>query len=125
MRFLKKFLLWFVLLFAAIIALLYIFDVDYLIKAVRVVYLHGKTTAYIDDYSHFDNRVVKKGTAQPWQVDKNYNTIKATQRLEETHKQLGTVAYLIVKNDSIWHESYYDGYDKDSKSNSFSMALIF
>lgn len=122
MRFLKKFLLWFVLLFAAIIALLYIFDVDYLIKAVRVVYLHGKTTAYIDDYTHFDNRVVKKGTAQPWLVDKNYNAIKATQRLEETHKQLGTVAYLIVKNDSIWHESYYDGYGKDSKSNSFSMA---
>jgi len=118
----KKFLLWFTGILAAIIVLLYIFDVDYLIKAVRVVYLHGKTTAYLDDYTHFDNRVVAKGTGQPWTVHKDYNEIKATKRLEEVHKELGTVAYLIIKNDSIWHESYYDGYGKDSKSNSFSMA---
>jgi hypothetical protein len=38
----EKFLKWFVPPVAAIIALMYIFDVDYLIKAVRVVYLHGK-----------------------------------------------------------------------------------
>lgn len=122
MRFLKKFILWFVVIFTTIIALLYIFDVDYLIKAVRVVYLNGKTTAYLDDYTHFENRVVKTGTAQPWAIHKDYNKAKATQRLEDTHQKLGTVAYLIIKNDSIWHESYYDGYSKDSKSNSFSMA---
>ena len=118
----KKFLLWLVGILAAIVVLLYIFDVDYLLKAVRVVYLHGKTTAYLDDYTHFDNRVIKKGTAQPWAIAKDYNKIKATQRLEDVHRELGTVAYLIIKNDSIWHESYYDGYNKDSKSNSFSMA---
>ena len=118
----KKFLLWLVGILAAIVVLLYIFDVDYLLKAVRVVYLHGKTTAYLDDYIHFDNRVIKKGTAQPWAIAKDYNKVKATQRLEDVHKELGTVAYLIIKNDSIWHESYYDGYGKDSKSNSFSMA---
>ncbi|ALM49157.1 beta-lactamase [Flavobacterium psychrophilum] len=118
----KKFLLWLVGLLTAIVLLLYIFDVDYLLKAVRVVYLHGKTTAYLDDYTHFDNRTVKKGTGQPWATHKNYNKVKASQRLEDTHKELGTVAYLIIKNDSIWHESYYDGYGKDSKSNSFSMA---
>lgn len=122
MRFLKKFLLWFVIIITSVVILLYIFDVDYLIKAVRVVYLHGKTTAYLDDYTHFENRVVKKGTGQPWAIHKDYNKTPATQRLEEVHKELGTVAYLIIKNDSIWHESYYDGYGKDSKSNSFSMA---
>ena len=118
----KKFLLWLIAILATIVLLLYIFDVDYLLKAVRVVYLNGKTTAYLDDYTYFENRVIKKGTSQPWAVHKEYNKVKATQRLEETHKTLGTVAYLIIKNDSIWHESYYDGYGKDSKSNSFSMA---
>lgn len=118
----KKFLLWLVGLLITIVVLLYIFDVDYLLKAVRVVYLHGKTTAYLDDYTHFDNRTVAKGTGEPWAIHKQYNKVKATQRLEDTHKELGTVAYLIIKNDSIWHESYYDGYGKDSKSNSFSMA---
>jgi len=118
----KKFLLWFVGIIAVIVALLYIFDVDYLLKAVRVVYLHGKTTAYLDDYTHFDNRTIKKGTPQPWPQAADYNKVPGTKRLEDVNKELGTVAYLIIKNDSIWHESYYDGYGADSKSNSFSMA---
>lgn len=122
MKFLKKLLKWFVLPVAILVALLYIFDVDYLLKAVRVVYLHGKTTAYLDDYTHFDNRIVHKGTTQPWAEATDYNKVKGTERLEAVHKELGTVAYLIIKNDSIWHESYYDGYGQDSKSNSFSMA---
>ncbi len=122
MKFLKKFLLWFIGIIATVVILLYIFDVDYLLKAVRVVYLNGKTTAYLDDYTYFDNRVIKKGTAQPWALHTNYNKAKPTQRLNEVNKELGTVAYVIIKNDSLWHESYYDGYGKDSKSNSFSMA---
>lgn len=122
MTFLKKFLLWLIGILALIVALLYIFDVDYLLKAVRVVYLNGHTTAFLDDYAYFDNREIKNGTAQPWAEHKDYNKIKATQRLEDVHEDLGTVAYLIIKNDSIWHESYYDGYGQDSKTNSFSMA---
>jgi CubicO group peptidase (beta-lactamase class C family) len=35
---------------------------------------------------------------------------------------LQTVAYLIIKNDSIVHEQYWDGYDENSLSGSFSMA---
>lgn len=122
MNFLRKFLLGFAIVISFIIILAYLFDVDYLFKAVRVVYLNGKTTAYLDDYTYFENREIKKGTAQPWAMHKDYNKVKATNRLEEVHKELGTVAYLIIKNDSIWHESYYDGYGKNSKSNSFSMA---
>lgn len=122
MKILKKILLGLVAFLAFAVILMYIFDVDYLFKAVRVVYFHGKTTAYLDDYVHFDNRTVHKGTGQPWALHKDYNTAKATQRLEDVNKELGTVAYLIIKNDSIWHESYYDGYGKDSRSNSFSMA---
>ncbi|MCR5860947.1 beta-lactamase family protein [Flavobacterium sp. J372] len=122
MKIIRKILVWLVIVIAGIVILLYLFDVDYLLKAVRVVYLHGKTTAYLDDYTHFDNRTVKAGTAQPWANHAEYNKVKATERLEQTHKELGTVAYLIIKNDSIWHESYYDGYGSDSHSNSFSMA---
>lgn len=122
MKFLVKLLLWLVGIFACIVVLMYIFNVDYLLKAVRVVYLHGENTAYLSDYTHFDNRTIKNGPAQPWPQSKDFNKVPATQRLESVHKELGTVAYLIIKNDSIWHESYYDGYGTDSKSNSFSMA---
>ncbi len=106
----------------AIIALMYVFKVDYLITAVRTVYFHGHKTAFLDDYNYFPNREIKKGIAQPWHIAKDYNTVPATERLEKTNKELKTVAFMIIKNDSIWFESYYDGYNKDSKSNSFSMA---
>lgn len=123
MRFLKKFLLWLTIFCAVLIAALYIFNVDYLLKAVRTIYFNGHTTAFLDDYQYFDNREIHKGNApQPWAIAKDYNKIKATQKLEDLHKQIGTVAFMVIKNDSIWHESYYVGYGKDSKSNSFSMA---
>lgn len=122
MKFLKKFFLWFAGFLILLVALLYIFNVDYLLKAVRTIYLNGHKTAFLDDYKYFDNRTIEKGIAQPWAIAKDYNKVKPTLELEKMHQQIGTVAFLIIKNDSLWNESYYDGYDKDSKSNSFSMA---
>jgi CubicO group peptidase (beta-lactamase class C family) len=123
MKILKKITLWFVIVFATIIASLYIFQVDYLIKAVRTIYLNGHTTAFLQDYKEFNNRTIPKShNPQPWSTAKDFNSIKPTDELEKWHKKLGTVAFLIIKNDSVWNESYYDDYDEKSKSNSFSMA---
>lgn len=61
MKFIKKFVKWFLGIFIFLILFLYIFDYDYLIKAVRTVYLQGHITAYLDDYKEFDNRVIEKG----------------------------------------------------------------
>ena len=122
MKFLKKFFLWLAGLLILLIVFMYIFNVDYLLKAVRTIYFNGHTTAFLEDYQYFDNRKIETGVAQPWANSKHYNSIKPTSELEKMHQQIGTVAFLIIKNDSIWSESYYDGYDKDSKSNSFSMA---
>lgn len=122
MKFLKSFLKWFCIIIASIVILMYIFDVDYILRAVRTIYFRGHTTAFLEDYTHFPNREIKKGVGQPWAIAKDYNSVPATEALNKEHKELGTVAYLIIKNDSIWHESYFDGYGKDSKSNSFSMA---
>jgi len=117
-----KFFLWFIAAFAALIALLYIFNVDYLIRAVNTVYFNGHTTAFLSDYTEFPNRKIAKGKPQPWHISKEYNKVKATEKLSETNSKFKTVAFLIIKNDSIWHESYFDDYTKDTKSNSFSMA---
>ena len=63
--------------------------------------------------------------SKSWPLHKNYNKIPATEKLLELHKAQGTVAYMIIKNDSILFESYYDGYEENSKSNSFSMAKSY
>jgi len=107
------------------IAVLYITDTDYLIKAVRTIYAKGHTTAFLEDYKSFDNKTLEVGTPFAWPNHSNYNAVKETKALKGINKQNGTIAYLIIKNDSIWFENYYDGFDKDSKTNSFSIAKSY
>ncbi|WP_103068868.1 serine hydrolase domain-containing protein [Aquimarina sediminis] len=122
-RILKKFIKGLLTVILLCVALLYIFDYDYILKGVRVVYMTGHTTAYIDDYSYFDNRTVEKGNGTiAWATHQAYNKVQSTERLNAVNEQLGTVAFMIVKNDSIWYENYAEGFDADSKTNSFSMA---
>lgn len=119
----KKILKWFSSILAIIIVLLYITDYDYILKGVRVVYLTGHTTAYIDDHPSFENeQIPASSNPQPWAIHANYNKIKPTQKLSETHNEFGTIAFLVIKNDSIWHEEYAENYGKSSQTNSFSMA---
>ncbi|MGB8374816.1 MAG: serine hydrolase, partial [Salegentibacter sp.] len=59
---------------------------------------------------------------QPWPQTTDYNSAKPTQKLQELNEELGTAAFLIIKNDSIWFEKYYEKYGPKSKTNSFSMA---
>ncbi|MCB0469519.1 MAG: serine hydrolase [Flavobacteriaceae bacterium] len=125
MKFLKKFLKWVVVLCVLVVAVLYITDTDYLIKAVRTIYLKGHTTAYLEDYKEFDNQPLDIGTPQPWPNHKDYNSVSATEKLTKTNQELGTIAYVIIKNDSIWFEDYYEDFNEASKSNSFSMAKSY
>ncbi|MES2240803.1 MAG: serine hydrolase [Bacteroidota bacterium] len=123
MKWLKRLLIGLIAFILIVEAVFYIFKIDYLFKAVRVTYLNGHKTAFLEDYKYFSNRLIEKSTtAQPWKIAKDCNQVKTTEKLEKLHQEIGTVAFLIIKNDSIWHESYYDSYTKDTKSNSFSMA---
>lgn len=125
MKLLIKLLKWVIILFGLLIVVLFVTDTDYLIKAVRTIYANGYTTAYLEDYKEFDNQLIETSLPQSWPNHKDYNSAKETDRLVKTNKELGTIAYVIIKNDSIWFENYYDGFDENSKSNSFSMAKSY
>ena len=123
MKFLKKRLKWVLGIIGALVITSYIFDYDYILKGVRVVYFTGHATAFIDDYPYFENDTIKKGmTSDEWPLHKNYNLNTPTEALTSTNNDLGTVAFLIIKNDSILYEWYAEDYSKNSKTNSFSMA---
>ena len=123
MKFIKGFLKFFIGLLVLLVALAYITDYDYILKGVRVVYLTGHTTAFIDDYTYFENEVIPASSApQPWPNHKEYNTVTPSAKLQQTNTSLGTVAFVIIKNDSIWYENYADAFGPTSKTNSFSMA---
>lgn len=126
MKFIKKLIRSIIILFGLLIGILYLTDTDYLLKAVRTIYMRGHTTAYLEDYKHFDNQTIAvSNNPQPWPNHQAYNSVESTEELSQAHKDWGTIAYVIIKNDSIWFEEYHDGFNEDSKSNSFSMAKSY
>ncbi|MEZ4881990.1 MAG: serine hydrolase domain-containing protein [Flavobacteriaceae bacterium] len=123
MKRLKNFFRWIFIMLIVLVIGLYLTGYGYILKGVWVVYLHGHTTAYIDDFKFFETEVIPASTnPQPWPIHKDYNTVHATQALSEMNDTLGTVAFLIIKNDSIWYEKYFEDFGKNSQTNSFSMA---
>jgi len=77
----------------------------------------------IEDWEIFDYRVVKASPAPaPWPEAKDYNKTGLTKTLSDTLEHYKSVAFVIIRNDSILYEKYWEGYGRDSYSNSFSMA---
>ncbi len=104
-------------------ALLYAFGYGYIFKAIRTTYLTGHNTAFIDDHTYFHNHIIKNSNkVSEWSLHQDYNNIEPTPTLDSLNVELETAAFLIIKNDSIWFERYYNGYDTLSRTNSFSMA---
>lgn len=123
MKKLFKILAYITLSLLLISLLLYALGYGYIFKAVKTTYFTGHKTAFIDDYPYFDNRVIQNSAkVQEWPLKKDYNEVNATAKLDSLNEALETAAFLLIKNDSIWFEKYYHGYDKKSRTNSFSMA---
>ena len=123
MKRIKHFSKWLFGILLLVIATLYLTDYDYILKGVRVVYLTGHTTAFIDDHIHFENENIRASVhPQSWALHKDYNSVKPTNDLKRINEDLGTVAFLIIRNDSIWYENYAENYGEESQTNSFSMA---
>ena len=95
----------------------------YLFDLVKTISKTKRTVADITDYKFFDNiDIPKSENPQAWPLHEDFNKTKSTAKLNKTNDRLGTVAFLIIKNDSLWYEKYYDGYSEKSYSNSFSIA---
>jgi len=108
-----------------IILLAFIIKTDdlYLVDLVKTISKTHRIKADITDYKFFNNiDVPKSENPQPWPIHKSFNNIQPTEKLKSINEELGTVAFLIIKNDSIWYEKYNDNYGPKSYSNSFSMA---
>ncbi len=119
----KKILKGFVFILLLLFGLLYISQYNYLLTAVSKIYFTGHKTAFLEDYKQFDTRVLPASkTPQPWPLHAAYNKMTMSKALEAYHQDTQTVAFLVIKNDSLIFETYYENYGPASKSNSFSMV---
>ncbi|MBD1396528.1 serine hydrolase [Pontibacter sp. JH31] len=113
----KRFGLGTVLVLALLAAWLHMADKNYVYKAVY------HNFADIDDHLIFHQRKIKASEKPiPWAKSKQYNQLELPAALQQLHQDLQSVAFLVVKNDSLLYEQYWDGYSEESLSNSFSMA---
>ena len=76
----------------------------------------------IDQYPIFENRTVKAGDPHPWTKAEAYNKLSIPEKYQPMFEDLGTVAFVIIKDSSLLFEQYWEDYSPQSHSNSFSMA---
>ena len=121
----KNILKWFLILLVILNILILVSGKTYLYKGFANTYLKGRVSAGIDEYKIFDNRIVKSNRHSEWVLGKDYNTSKIPSQYISGMERMKTIAYLIIKDDSIRHEEYWDGYSDTSHTGSFSMAKTF
>jgi CubicO group peptidase (beta-lactamase class C family) len=86
----------------------------------RRAIIHGH--ANIDDYRIFENRSVQNAQTIPWQHDSLYNSLTINQAQMTVFDTFGTTAYVVIRNNKILFEQYWDGASDTTRSNSFSAA---
>lgn len=81
----------------------------------------------IDDYKIFHNRTIAASKTNNYTLpfSANYDDELISDTLIQHLEDLETVALLVIKNDSIYFEKYWQGYSDSSLSNSFSMAKSY
>ena len=107
---------------AGLIALSYTFGYSYLFKGIRETYFRGESGSNIDDGTYFPTHTIAKGQSVPWEKDSLFNKKPLPKNIVEDLTQSKTASFLIIKNGKLLHEEYWDGYNQNSKTNSFSMA---
>ncbi len=77
----------------------------------------------VDDYKCFGYYEIDSSSS-PVDIPKAsiYNKLEPNRLLLQTAKGLGTVSFLVIKDDSLVYENYFSGFSRASKVNSFSMA---
>ena len=108
------------------------FSIAFLLISNLAIWATGTTYIYkallhlqanIDDLAIFDyNLVPNNGKGSPWLTAADKNKTPLSDSLRKTLETTETVAFLVIKNDAICYEEYWDGYTDSSYSNSFSMA---
>ena len=76
----------------------------------------------IDDLNLFAARTVKAGNPTPWPVAPEAASNNLPERYLPDFDRYQTVAFVVVKDDAIFFEQYWDGYNDSSLTNTFSMA---
>jgi len=98
---------------------------SHILVGITQTWLLGKSKPDIDDMQYFNLRKIENGKYQAWLKSNNYNKRELSSSMQNDVDNYGTIAYLVIHNDSIINEHYWEEYTDTSYSNSFSMAKSY
>ena len=95
----------------------------YLYDGIYQTYLHGRNGPGIYDLDNFNERKIQASNKPvSWSHTKSKTDLKLTKAELDYHEKQDSKAFLILHNDTIIHESYWDEHEISQVSNSFSMS---
>ena len=96
----------------------------YIYWAVYFTYLQGQTGPGIYDKDYFYSHTIKHDsvTQQSWLFSKNYGKKKIAEPTLKKITGFRTTGFLVIQNDSILSEAYWEDATVTTVSNSFSIA---
>ena len=94
-------------------------------QGISITYLKGHTSSYINDFIHFPSNTIAIEKHQEWLVSKNYNKLELPEFITELNEELGTVAFIVIQNDSIQYEQYWNGYFWPASKITFCMLTKY
>lgn len=97
----------------------------YLYKGIWNTYLKGRTGPSATEYTIFENRKIEALNPHPLNFSVKYNSATLPAPTDSIFKKYNTIAFVIIKNDSLYHEQYWDGFSDTTHTNSFSIAKSF
>ena len=116
MRHKKKKLYRIVIAVAAVLIITFFLIPTYIYNALK--FGHPK----IDNFYIFASRKVSNSDPMPWQNDSLYNVSKLDSDDLKIMRSYSTTAFVVIRNNKILHEEYWDRTNDSTRSNSFSVA---
>ena len=103
-----------------IVILSFITGHGYVWGGIQETYFRGWKNSNIDDLEFRDIRVLQSAdVAQPWAEQLN-DVNPFTEEDEAWNAEYLSASFLVIQNDTIRHETYWQGHDAQTVTNSFS-----
>lgn len=94
----------------------------YLFRAVYYTYLHGQSGPGIQDLNYFYHREIPTSSPQPWITDDFYGKLSLNTDQRQKLSSYKTTSFLVFHQDQLLLEEYFEDFNYQTVSNSFSMA---
>ena len=92
----------------------------YLYEGIFQTYLRGRYSPGIYDLPNFHKRNISQSASPiPWAINTGNHAISLSKSEEEHHQQFDSKAFIILQNDTILYEKYWDEHGIGKVSNSF------